>query len=47
VKESELPEFRKIGDQECQMSGVIDESGSQYEKHFESRISTLRGIKID
>jgi hypothetical protein len=26
---------------------VIDESDSQYEKHFDPRISTLRGIKID
>jgi hypothetical protein len=28
-------------------SNVIDECDSQYEKHFEQRISTLRGIKID
>jgi hypothetical protein len=26
---------------------VIDESDSQDEKHFDPRISTLRGIKID
>jgi hypothetical protein len=26
---------------------VIDESASQNEKHFEPRISTFRGIKID
>jgi hypothetical protein len=26
---------------------VIDESDLQYEKHFDSRISTFRGIKID
>jgi hypothetical protein len=26
---------------------VIDESDPQYEKHFDPRISTLRGIKID
>jgi hypothetical protein len=26
---------------------VIDESDSQYEKHLDPRISTLRGIKID
>jgi hypothetical protein len=28
-------------------SNVIDESDSQFEKHFDSRISTLCGIKID
>jgi hypothetical protein len=28
-------------------SNEIDESDLQYEKHFEERISTLRGIKID
>jgi hypothetical protein len=28
-------------------SNVIDKSDSQYEKHFDSRISTLLGIKID
>jgi hypothetical protein len=28
-------------------SNVIDESASQNEKHFEPRISTFRGIKID
>jgi hypothetical protein len=28
-------------------SNVIDESDLQYEKHFDSRISTLLGIKID
>jgi hypothetical protein len=28
-------------------SNVIDESDSQSEKHDESRISTLLGIKID
>jgi hypothetical protein len=28
-------------------SNEIDESDSQYEKHFEHRISTLRGIMID
>jgi hypothetical protein len=28
-------------------SNVIDESDSQYEKHFDPRISTLLGIKID
>jgi hypothetical protein len=26
---------------------VIDESESQYEKHFDPRISTFRGIMID
>jgi hypothetical protein len=26
---------------------VIDESEKQYEKHFDPRISTLFGIKID
>jgi hypothetical protein len=26
---------------------VIDESDSQYEKHFDPRISTVRGITID
>jgi hypothetical protein len=26
---------------------VIDESDSQYEKHFDRRISTFLGIKID
>jgi hypothetical protein len=26
---------------------VIDESDLQFEKHFEQRISTLLGIKID
>jgi hypothetical protein len=26
---------------------VIDESDSQYEKHFDPRISTLLGIEID
>jgi hypothetical protein len=26
---------------------VIDESDSQYEKHFDPRISTFLGIKID
>jgi hypothetical protein len=26
---------------------VIDESNSQHEKHFDPRISTLLGIKID
>jgi hypothetical protein len=26
---------------------VIDESDLQYEKHFDSRISTFLGIKID
>jgi hypothetical protein len=28
-------------------SNMIDESEKQYEKHFDSRISTLLGIKID
>jgi uncharacterized SAM-dependent methyltransferase len=28
-------------------SNVIDESEKQFEKHFDPRISTLRGIKID
>jgi hypothetical protein len=28
-------------------SNVIDESDSQHEKHFDPRISTLFGIKID
>jgi hypothetical protein len=28
-------------------SNVIDESDLQYEKHFDSRISTFLGIKID
>jgi hypothetical protein len=28
-------------------SNVIDESDSQPEKHFDPRISTLRGIMID
>jgi hypothetical protein len=28
-------------------SNVIDESDSQYQKHFEQRISTFRGITID
>jgi hypothetical protein len=28
-------------------SNVIDESDLQYAKHFDPRISTLRGIKID
>jgi hypothetical protein len=28
-------------------SNVIDKSEQQYEKHFEQRISTFLGIKID
>jgi hypothetical protein len=28
-------------------SNVINESDSQYQKQFDPRISTLRGIKID
>jgi hypothetical protein len=28
-------------------SNVIDESDKQYEKHFDPRISTFLGIKID
>jgi hypothetical protein len=31
---------------ECD-SNLIDESDLQYEKHFDLRISTLLGIKID
>jgi predicted GTPase len=51
IKIDRRDEYENISDSirvKCEFdSNVIDESDLQYEKHLDSRISTVLGIKID